>query len=119
MFLSGGFERGNRRCLRSASGEECRHRRGGVSIEALRRLLAPGPLEPGDRARPGPSFSYASPVSEALAVKRANELCTDLLPMRGEVRAVARFVEGSITGAYRIDFVDADATPAVVKVYPR
>jgi len=56
-------------------------------------------------------------VPEALTRTSANELLADLLPARGPVRAVSRFAEGSITGAYRIEFVDADSAPAVVKIY--
>src|SRR5689334_4110714 len=61
--------------------------------------------------------SYAPRVSEALTVERADKLCTDLLPARGPVRAVSRFADGSITGAYRIDFVHADSASAVLKVF--
>ena len=56
-------------------------------------------------------------MAEALSVQCANELFADLLPAHGPVRAVARFAEGSVTGAYRIEFADPDAAPAVLKIY--
>lgn len=56
-------------------------------------------------------------MTAELTVKRATELFEDLLPAHGPVRAVARFAQGSVTGAYRIDFVHADSAPAVLKIY--
>ena len=43
-----------------------------------------------------------APVVEGLTVERAGELFACLLPAPGPVRAVSRFAEGSVTGAYRI-----------------
>ena len=45
---------------------------------------------------------------EGLTVERARELFAGLLPAPGPVRAVSRFAEGSVTGAYRIEFAGAD-----------
>jgi hygromycin-B 7''-O-kinase len=56
-------------------------------------------------------------VSEALTVERVGELFDELLPAHGPVRAVSRFAEGSVTGAYRIEFARADSAPAVLKIY--
>jgi aminoglycoside phosphotransferase (APT) family kinase protein len=56
-------------------------------------------------------------VVEALTVDRAGELFVGLLPAPGPVRAVSRFAEGSVTGAYRIEFADADPAPVVLKIY--
>lgn len=52
-----------------------------------------------------------------LTVERADELFAELLPEHGPVSAVVRFAEGSVTGAYRIEFADAAAAPVVLKVY--
>ena len=46
-------------------------------------------------------------MSEVLSLERAGELLAELLPERGPVRAVSRFAEGSVTGAYRVEFADA------------
>lgn len=54
---------------------------------------------------------------EVLPLDRAGELFADLLPGHVAVRAVSRFDEGSITGAYRIDFADPAASPVVLKFY--
>ncbi len=54
---------------------------------------------------------------EALTVERAGELFTKLLPGHGPVRAVSRFAEGSVTGAYRIEFAGAGSAPVVLKIY--
>ncbi|WP_030182832.1 hypothetical protein [Streptomyces sp. NRRL S-813] len=35
----------------------------------------------------------------------------------GPVRAVSRFAEGSVTGAYCIEFAHADSAPVVVMIY--
>jgi hypothetical protein len=56
-------------------------------------------------------------VVEALTVDRAGELVAGLLPAPGPVRAVSRFAEGSVTGAYRIEFAGADPAPVVLKIY--
>jgi len=56
-------------------------------------------------------------VPEAPTVEQARELFAELLPEYGPVRAVSRFAEGSVTGAYRIDFADPDTAPAVLKIY--
>jgi aminoglycoside phosphotransferase (APT) family kinase protein len=56
-------------------------------------------------------------VPEALTVERAGELFADLLPGRGPVSTLVRFAEGSVTGAYRVEFADAAAPPVVLKVY--
>jgi hygromycin-B 7''-O-kinase len=56
-------------------------------------------------------------VSEALGAAPVAELCAGLLPECGPVRAVSRFAEGSITGAYLVEFAAADAAPVVLKVY--
>jgi hypothetical protein len=56
-------------------------------------------------------------VVEALTVERAGELFAGLMPAPGPVRAVSRFAEGSVTGAYRIEFADADPVPVVLKIY--
>lgn len=60
---------------------------------------------------------YARRVPEELTARRAGELFAGLLPARGEVASVSRFAEGSVTGAYRVDFASADAAPVVLKVY--
>lgn len=52
-----------------------------------------------------------------LTVERASELFAELLPAYGPVGAVARFSQGSVTGAYRIDFADAASAPVVLKTY--
>ena len=54
---------------------------------------------------------------EALTVERARELFAGLLPAPGPVRAVSRFAEGSVTGAYRVEFAGADPASAVLKIY--
>ena len=54
---------------------------------------------------------------EVLTVERAGELFAGLLPAPGPVRAVSRFAEGSVTGAYRIEFAGADPAPVVLKIY--
>ena len=56
-------------------------------------------------------------MPEALSVERATELFAELLPERGPVRGVSRFAEGSISGAYRVEFADAGSAPAVLKTY--
>jgi hygromycin-B 7''-O-kinase len=60
--------------------------------------------------------SYAARVPGALTLERAGELLARLLPAHGPVCAVSRFAEGSVTGAYRIEFADGSA-PVVLKVY--
>jgi hypothetical protein len=50
-------------------------------------------------------------VVETLTVERAGELFAGLLPAAGPVRTVSRFAEGSVTGAYRIEFAGADPAP--------
>ena len=57
-------------------------------------------------------------MPEALSVEQASELLAGLLPERGPVRAVHRFAQGSVTGAYRIEFADGDSAPVVLKIYP-
>lgn len=54
---------------------------------------------------------------EALTVERAGELFVGLLPAHSPVCAVSRFAGGSVTGAYRIEFADADQGPVVLKIY--
>ena len=49
-------------------------------------------------------------------MERAGELFAGLLPARGPVGAVSRFAEGSVTGAYRIEFA-AGSAPVVLKIY--
>ena len=61
--------------------------------------------------------SYAARVLEGLTVDRVGDLFADLLPEHGPVRAVVRFDEGSITGAYRVEFADAASAPVVLKSY--
>lgn len=56
-------------------------------------------------------------MPEELTVERAGELLGDLLPAHGPIRGVSRFAEGSVTGAYRIEFADAGSAPAVLKIY--
>jgi len=56
-------------------------------------------------------------VPGALTAERAGELLVGLLPAHGPVRAVSRFAEGSVAGAHRIDFADADRAPVVLKIY--
>ena len=51
-------------------------------------------------------------MPEELTVERAGELFAELLPAYGPVRAVSRFAQGSVTGAYRVDFA-ADSGSAV------
>lgn len=55
-------------------------------------------------------------VVEALTVGQARELFAGL-PAPGPVRAVSRFAEGSVTGAYRIEFTGTDPAPVVLKIY--
>jgi hygromycin-B 7''-O-kinase len=57
-------------------------------------------------------------MPEALTVERASVLFAELLPAYGPVRAVSRFAQGSVNGAYRIDFTDAATVPVVLKAYP-
>ena len=54
---------------------------------------------------------------EALTVERARELFAGLLPAPGPVSVVSRFAEGSVTGAYRVEFAGADPAPVVLKIY--
>jgi hygromycin-B 7''-O-kinase len=61
--------------------------------------------------------AYDRRVPEALDVERTGELLAGLLPESGPVRGVSRFAGGSVTGAYRVEFVDARSAPVVVKVY--
>ncbi len=56
-------------------------------------------------------------MPDTLTVERANALFAEALPAYGRVRSVMRFAEGSVTGAYRVDFAADDAAPVVVKVY--
>lgn len=56
-------------------------------------------------------------MPETLTVERADALFAELLPAYGRVRAVTRFAQGSVTGAYRVDFAHDDVAPVVVKVY--
>ena len=50
-------------------------------------------------------------------MENAGALFAELLPEHGPVRAVARFAEGSITGAYRVDFAEPESAPVVLKIY--
>jgi len=61
--------------------------------------------------------SYAARVPGALTLERAGELLAGLLPAFGPVGAVSRFAEGSVTGAYRIEFAGAGSAPVVLKIY--
>lgn len=61
------------------------------------------------------SGHYRRRVFEALSRTTAGELCADLVPAHGPVRAVSRLTEGSVTGAYHIEF--AAAAPLVLKTY--
>jgi aminoglycoside phosphotransferase (APT) family kinase protein len=61
--------------------------------------------------------SYAARVPGELTVERAGELFAALLPEHGRVCAVSRFDEGSVTGAYRIEFAGAGSAPVVLKIY--
>jgi len=54
-------------------------------------------------------------VVEALTVERARELFAGVLPAPGPVSVVSRFAEGSVTGAYRVEFAGADPAPVVLK----
>lgn len=56
-------------------------------------------------------------MPEELTARRAGELFADLLPDCGSVGSVTRFADGSVTGAYRVEFECDDATPVVLKVY--
>lgn len=56
-------------------------------------------------------------MPEDLTVQRAGELFAELLPARGPVSTVSRFAEGSITGAYRVEFARAESAPVVLKIY--
>lgn len=56
-------------------------------------------------------------MPEALDLERATELLASLLPANGPVAAVSRFSEGSITGAYRVEFAHDGSAPVVLKVY--
>lgn len=53
----------------------------------------------------------------ALTLERAGELLASLLPGYGPVCAVSRFAEGSVTGAYRIEFAACGPAPVVLKIY--
>ena len=61
--------------------------------------------------------SYAARVPGELTVQHAGELFAGLLPAHGRVCAVSRFAEGSVTGAYRIEFAGAGSAPVVLKIY--
>jgi hypothetical protein len=50
-------------------------------------------------------------VPAALTLERAGELLAGLLPARGPVCAASRFAEGSVAGAYRIEFAGAGSAP--------
>jgi hypothetical protein len=56
--------------------------------------------------------SYAARVPGELTVQRAGDLFAGLLPEHGRVRAVSRFAEGSVTGAYLIEFAGAGSVSA-------
>ncbi|HEU5427471.1 MAG TPA: aminoglycoside phosphotransferase family protein [Actinocrinis sp.] len=56
-------------------------------------------------------------MPEELNLQRAGDLFAELLPARGPVDSVSRFAEGSVTGAYRVEFANPDAAPVVLKVY--
>ncbi|GAA3798132.1 hypothetical protein GCM10022403_034990 [Streptomyces coacervatus] len=56
-------------------------------------------------------------MSEAVTVECVGELFEELLAANGPVRAVSRFAEGSVTGAYRIEFARAGVAPVVLKIY--
>lgn len=56
-------------------------------------------------------------MPEELTAQRAGELFTELLPAHGLVSAVSRFAEGSITGAYRVEFTRAESAPVALKIY--
>lgn len=57
-------------------------------------------------------------MPEELTPECAGELFAEILPTHGSVRAISRFAEGSVTGAYRIDFADdVDSAPVVLKIY--
>lgn len=57
-------------------------------------------------------------MPEALTVEHASVLFAELLPAYGPVCAVSRFAQGSVSGAYRVDFADQAEAPAVLKAYP-
>ncbi len=61
--------------------------------------------------------SHAAEVPDGLTVERAGDLLAGLLPAHGPVRAVSRFAEGSVTGAYLIEFADTESAPVVLKIY--
>jgi aminoglycoside phosphotransferase (APT) family kinase protein len=56
-----------------------------------------------------------------LTPELAGPLLAEILPDRGPVSAVARFAEGSLTGAhrgaYRVSFAHHEVNPVIVKVY--
>jgi aminoglycoside phosphotransferase (APT) family kinase protein len=56
-------------------------------------------------------------MPEALSLERAAKLLTELLPERGPVHEVSRFADGSVTGAYRVEFADPRSAPVVLKIY--
>jgi len=56
-------------------------------------------------------------VPEELTVQCAGELFAELLPALGPVSTLSRFAEGSVTGAYRVEFARAESAPVVLKIY--
>jgi len=52
-------------------------------------------------------------------VERADGLLAELLPGHGRVHSVVRFAEGTVTGAYRVEFARAESAPVVLKLYAR
>jgi hygromycin-B 7''-O-kinase len=56
-------------------------------------------------------------VPGELSLDRAGELLAGLLREHGPVCAVSRFAEGSVTGAYRVEFAGVGSAPVVLKVY--
>lgn len=57
-------------------------------------------------------------MPEDLTVERVSVLFAELLPAYGPVRAVSRFAQGSVSGAYRVEFADTATAPVVLKAYP-
>jgi hygromycin-B 7''-O-kinase len=56
-------------------------------------------------------------VTPVLTPDLAGPLLAEILPDRGPIAEVARFTEGSVTGAYRVSFAHHEVNPVVVKVY--
>ena len=52
-----------------------------------------------------------------VSLERMGKLLAELLPERGPVHGVSRFADGSVTGAYLVEFADTRSAPVVLKIY--